>query len=368
MQKCNIPENWSVDLWDQGVCDQRNNQRCWIYASLNPIRQRLSQRLKLKQQNFQLSTNYIFYYAMLYRCEKALDAFKAGRATETEEIISSKGQWCYFAHICEKYGVVPLEIMPDTRSTLDDTPVLEELNACVGRFGEHTATRESILSEVKEILTRYLGKPPKYFGFSWRDTDNNWQETGRITPVDFLRKYGDYHISDHVMIMHHPSVNYPFNRVYCEDMTSENPYLKMLNLDMDAILPLVVKQLKDGEEVVMGSDVLQQADQKLGLLDTAAIPGNNDFTKQQRLEKKLIFARHIMTIDGVRLGEKDVPLYFKVQDSHGRKTGKDGHYTMAADWFAAYALSVVINKKHLTAEQKAQLTKEAIYMPKSERF
>jgi bleomycin hydrolase len=213
-----------------------------------------------------------------------------------------------------------------------------------------------------------LGVPPKKFNFSWIDKNNKAQEIKNISPVDFLEKYCNYKISDRVMIINHPSKKYKFNCAYCEDMSSKNPYLKMLNLDIETIKKLVVEQLKDGEQVVIGSDVLQQSNQLLGILDTEFVLADNDFTKEQRIENKLICARHIMSIDGVHIDNNEQPIRFKVQDSHGGKTGANGHYTMSANWFDEYVLSVVINKKHLSSNQKEMLNKAAIFMPKSERF
>jgi bleomycin hydrolase len=375
MQKFNISNEYNIDLWNEGVCDQMDNQRCWIYASLNPIRQQLSQNLKLKEQNFKLSTNYIFYYAMLYRCKEAIESIISNENTQVDEIVSSKGQWCYFAHICEKYGVVPLEIMPDTESTINDSKLLKELNDLIiqstcelNNSNDIEITKSNILSKAKVILNNYLGVPPEKFNFSWIDKDNNRQEIKDISPVDFLEKHCYYKISNYVMIINHPSEKYKFNCAYCEDMSSDNPYLKMLNLDIETIKELVVKQLKDGEQVVIGSDVLQQANQLLGILDTDFVLSDNNFTKEQRIKDKLIYARHIMTIDGVHIDNNDKPIRFKVQDSHGGKTGANGHYTMSANWFDEYVLSVVFNKKHLSLEQKEMLNKKAIFMPKSERF
>jgi bleomycin hydrolase len=375
MQKFNISNEYNIDLWDEGVCDQMDNQRCWIYASLNPIRQQLLQNLKLKEQNFKLSTNYIFYYAMLYRCKEAIESIISNKDTQVEEIISSKGQWCYFAHICEKYGVVPLEIMPDTESTINDSKLLKELNDLISKstcelnnLDNIEIIKSNILSEAKIILNNYLGVPPEKFDFSWIDKDNKRQEIKDISPVDFLEKHCYYKINNYVMIINHPSEKYKFNCAYCEDMNSDNPYLKMLNLDIETIKELVVKQLKDGEQVVIGSDVLQQANQLLGILDTEFVLSDNNFTKEERIKNKLIYARHIMSIDGVHIDNNDKPIRFKVQDSHGGKTGANGHYTMSANWFDEYVLSVVINKKHLSLEQKEMLNKKAIFMPKSERF
>jgi bleomycin hydrolase len=375
MQKFNISNEYNIDLWDEGVCDQMDNQRCWIYASLNPIRQQLSQKLKLKQQNFKLSTNYIFYYAMLYRCKEAIENIVLNKEIQTDEIISSKGQWCYFADICEKYGVVPLEMMPDTESTFNDSKLLNELNNLIiqstfelKKAVDSDNIKSNILSKAKVILNNYLGAPPKKFNFTWIDKDNKKQEIKDISPVDFLEKHCNYKVSDYVMIINHPSKKYKFDCAYCEDMSSENPYLKMLNLDIQTIKKLVVEQLKDGEQVVIGSDVLQQSNQLLGILDTEFVCSSNNFTKEQRIENKLICARHIMSIDGVHIDDNEKPIRFKVQDSHGGKTGPNGHYTMSTNWFDEYVLNVVINKKHLSSKQKEILNKEAIFMPKGERF
>jgi bleomycin hydrolase len=312
---------------------------------------------------------------MLNRCEDAIDNIISNKNIEIDEIVSSKGQWCYFAPVCEKHGVVPLEIMPDTQSTVNDSKLLKELINLITQSTSELKNsvdseiiKANILAKVELILNDYLGVPPNKFNFSWLDKDNKTQEIKNISPVDFLEKYCKYKISNHIMIINHPSKKYKFNCAYCEDMGSENPYLKMLNLDIETIKKLVVEQLKDGEQVVIGSDVLMQANQMLGILDTDFALSDNNFTKEQRIENKLIYARHIMSIDGVYIDDNEKPIRFKVQDSHGGKTGANGHYTMSANWFNEYVLSVVINKKHLSLNQTEILNKKAVFMPKNERF
>ena len=59
--------------------------------------------------------------------------------------------------------------------------------------------------------------------------------------------------------------------------------------------------------------------------------------------------------------QKIVPCYrdsqqlnhWRVENSWGKESGKDGYYLMTDRWFDEYMYQVVVNKKYLTAEQLA---------------
>ena len=51
-----LERSFEVDLFPGLLCDQRQNGRCWIYASLAPFRQKLG---------IPFSTNYICFFDQL---------------------------------------------------------------------------------------------------------------------------------------------------------------------------------------------------------------------------------------------------------------------------------------------------------------
>lgn len=293
--------------------------------------------------------------------------------TAVEELLreptSSVGQWCYFAVLAEEHGLAPLAAMPDTAASVDGTELTfllcnrlrkgaVELRNC--ETADIPAVRGACLTDIRAILISALGTPPEEF---------NWNGD-TITPKAFLQNYVGADFRDFVMLMHHPSERWLSPRAYheSEDPARRHPYLAMLSVDMETIKAAALRQLRDGEQVVIGCDPRWQSSRYLGVLDTELYDlGTLALSKTEAIETKQICACHVMSIDGVAFDKDGTPSRWKVQDSHGLETGPDGHYVMTDGWFDAFVLSAVIRKKYLSPELLA-LLEHPVYMPKDERF
>ncbi|MBR1810939.1 MAG: hypothetical protein IJ766_04710 [Clostridia bacterium] len=391
MKQYNISHEYNIDLWDEGVCDQGDTPRDWIYAPLNPIRQKVARKLRLKQKNFQLSGGYLYFYAMYERSATFLDTMIAMRdmplsdGTLTDllrEPLDERGQWCDFAAVADKYGLVPLFVMPDVGCHhRSDVMFLLNNRLRLGAMqlrkdGDSTARKAEIMEDIRAILCANLGTPPQTFNFLYTDTDEKRHLLETITPLQFYREYCGTVLTDYVTLIHHPSARYPVHQKYNEETSPEKQscFHSMLSVELAELKAAVVRQLQDGEQVVIGADVRFQSSQMLGILDLSLFENDSVFgrdiamCKADKLAYKLIAARHMMSIDGVHLSDNGAPVRFKVQDSHGAATGADGHYTMSAAWFDEYVLNAVVKKKYLPEQLQERLELPAVYMPRSERF
>ena len=368
-------QTYTIELWDGPVCDQKRNGRCWIYASLNPIRQKLCERYQL--ENFEFSTNYIFFYDQFRKSEDFLDRIIELREAPLDDPslsellrqpIASVGQWCYFGSLAKKHGLVPLEAMPDTDSTVDGSRLTallsnrlrmgaKELRSC--DIEEIEKLRDHILSDIQALLRCCLGTPPA--SFSWSG------ET--LTPHAFMADNCAYSPDDYLMLIHHPSARWPCPALYHElaNPAKQDPFLRLLSVDMETMKALALRQLFDGEQVVVGVDVRKQSSRSQGILDTKLTPLDT-LDKADAIVYREINACHVMSLDGVQLSEAGVPLCWKVQDSHGMETGSDGHYRMTDAWFESYVLNATVKKCYLSPDLLALLDKPPVYMPKEERF
>jgi len=136
--------------------------------------------------------------------------------------------------------------------------------------------------------------------------------------------------------------------------------VKYLNLPMEDLKTLTIKQLKDGKAVWFGSDVGQFSNREEGLLTLDAYNVSNLFdtdfpmTKEQRLDYCESLMTHAMVITGVDLDENDRPIRWKVENSWGKDRGKDGFYVMSDEWFEEYAYQILLDRKYFTDEQAKQ--------------
>jgi bleomycin hydrolase len=145
--------------------------------------------------------------------------------------------------------------------------------------------------------------------------------------------------------------------------------VKYLNLPMDDLRDLTIRQLKDGRPVWFGSDVGQFSDRKGGYLTTDAydLGGlfSTDFpmTKEQRLDYGESLMTHAMVITGVDLDENGKPLRWKVENSWGKERGRDGYYVMNDAWFGEFSYQILLDRKYFSPEQNEAFDKDPIILP-----
>ena len=93
----------------------------------------------------------------------------------------------------------------------------------------------------------------------------------------------------------------------------------------------------------------------------------NRLTKEENLNLYNISMHHIMVFTGVNL-VNDKPQRWKVEDSYGDKEKVNGYYVMNDNFFDEFVLSVVIDKKYLSAKQLELLKQKPIEFEITEPF
>ena len=312
----------------------------------------------------------MFYNRILDSADMPLDSRQV--KTDLDFAGSDGGQFQMAAALVEKYGVVPSYAMPETFNTNDttgfatalgdklkkDALVLRHLKQ-YGKDDEIEKTREKFLSEVYQMTAIAVGEPPKKFDLEYRDDDKKYHLDKDLTPLEFLHKYmGDVDFDDYVVLTNAP--DHEYNKLYglpAEDNIEGSIRIKLLNVPMEYLTSAAIAQLKDGEAVWFGNDVLRQMDRKTGYLDTNLYKLDDLFgvdfkmSKADRLRTGVGQVSHAMTLVGVDEDNGEVRQW-KVENSWGDKSGAKGYYVMNNEWFNDYVYEVVVHKKYLTDKQK----------------
>jgi len=296
------------------------------------------------------------------------------------------GQWDMFRSLVKKYGVVPKEIMPETSASsttreLDDflTKKLREFT-CTFRT-EHAngksvsqlrKLKDSMMETIYRMLCISLGKPPVTFDWEVRDKDKKFVSEKNITPVEFFNKYVGWDLDEFVTVINAPTADKPYGKTYTVKYlgnVEEGDYpVKYLNLPMDDLRDLTIRQLKDGRAVWFGSDVGQFSERKGGYLTSDVLEVDKLFdteftmTKAQRLDYYESQMTHAMVITGVDLDENGRPLRWKVENSWGEDVGEKGFYVMDDKWFGEYAYQILLEKKYLSKKQKKMFESEPVVL------
>ena len=154
-----------------------------------------------------------------------------------------------------------------------------------------------------------------------------------------------------------------YRKKYAGDIY-KNSYVKYINLPIEDLKELTIKQLKDNIPVYMGVHIRKFRDIKSGILDTRLYNYNDTLnlrtlSKEEALNLYDISMQHAMVFTGVNL-INGKPQRWKIEDSHGDKDKVNGYYIMNDNFFNEFVLSVVIDKKYLTEEQLKYLEQEPI--------
>lgn len=371
------------------AANQKKSGRCWIFAALNVLRELTAKKLNLAELEF--SQNYMAFWDKFEKANYFLESViaLAGRPVDDrllsyvlDTAVQDGGQWDMFVNLVEKYGVAPKSAMEETFQSSNTADMNKLLNAKLRRGaallraevaagGDPRALRLRIMDEVHALLCLCFGQPPQTFDFEYVDKDKNFHADRDLTPKSFYEKYVGLDLkNDYVSLINSPTGDKPFYRTVAIDWlgnVAEGRPVRYLNLPMDELKDLIVRQLKDGECVWFGSDVGKKGARDMGIWSDACFDYEGTFamdfamTKGERLDLRDSAMNHAMVITGVNLDAAGQPNRWKIENSWGDEHGDKGYYLMDGGWFDQYVYQAVINKKHLSEKQLAALETEPLH-------
>lgn len=380
--------NFSINLNQGEITNQKQSGRCWMFAALNTFRFKVIEDLNLK--NFELSQSYPLFFDKLEKSNYFLNSILNTLDENLDErlmnhILSDPlgdgGQWDMFVNIVDKYGVVPKEIMPESANSsstrfLDEylTKLLRTYASKLRNAHKNGAKKEELeemvekyMEEIHKALCISLGTPPEIFDFEVRDKDDKFISDKNITPKEFFKKYVKQDLSEYISIINAPTKDKPYNETYTVDFLGnviEGNIVKYINLPIEELKKAAIEQLKAGEPVWFGCDVGQFFSRDGLILDTEVVKVDDlfnvsyDMTKEERLDYGESLMTHAMVFMGVDLDEDGNPTKWRVENSWGKDAGKDGYLVMTDRWFDEYMYQVAVNKKYLSKEVLKNWEKE----------
>lgn len=383
------PFAFNVDIKNGEVTNQKQSGRCWMFASMNVLRNIVIKKFNL--ENFELSQSYTLFWDKLERCNYYMEAVieKANEPLEDRvmdylmsDLLSDGGQWDMFVNIVKKYGLVPKYAYPESQTSSATVQLNKylckilrkyttELRDAVQNEGVKKARelKEEVLKDVYNVLTSTLGQMPEKFDVVLHDKDGKLIEDKGMDAHSFFDKYIGVEIDQYISLINSPTEDKPFNQTYTIKYLGniiEGKIVKHLNLPIEELKKAAVKQLKDGYPVWFGCDVGRSSvvEDERAMLDTKAVDYESLFnvdlklSKEDALDYGYSLMTHAMTFTGVQMNGNEA-LRFKVENSWGEKFGYKGHFVMTSDWFDQYVYQVVVNKKYLTEKSRKDYEKKA---------
>ncbi len=244
-----------------------------------------------------------------------------------------------------------------------------ELRRLVAEGKDASARKDEMLVEYFKALCIAFGRPVDTFDFEYTDKNGKYHVDRDMTPKSFYDKYIGLDLDQYVNVINGPTQDKPYGKTYTVKYLGNvvEGHIKYLNLPMEQLKELVVKQMQAGELVWFGSDCGKFGDRDGGIWDPDSflfgeVLGGFDLTmsKADRLDYRDSAMNHAMVLCGVNLDAAGKPNRWKIENSWGEGAGRKGYYAASDSWFDQFVYQVVINKKFLSDEQRAALEQEPI--------
>lgn len=371
---------FNIETPTQSIHDQQSSGRCWMFSGLNVLRANFA-KAHGDSIKVEFSQAYLFFYDQLEKANLMLQGVIdcARKPINDPRVqfffrspINDGGTFCGVADLSEKYGLVPMNVMPETYSSDNTTTMRRLVSSKLREFGLElrrmvaqgkksaaiAQRKTEMLSTIYHILSLTLGEPVKEFSYTF--TDKNGKALGpakTYTPKSFYKAtVGAPLNGTFIMVMNDP--RRPYYKTYEVELdrhTYDGHNWKYLNLPMDSIAQLAIRSLKDGHKMYSSYDVGKQFDRKLGFEDTENYDYGTLFgttfgmNKAERIETFDSGSTHAMTLTAVDLDSEGKPVKWKVENSWGPSYGQQGCLIMTNRWFNEYMFRLVVNKKYASA-------------------
>lgn len=392
--------NFSVETPKQNIHNQHSSGRCWLFTGMNVLRANFARKHK-DSLRVEFSHVYLSFHDQLEKANLMLQGTidNANKPFKDPIVqyffrnpISDGGTFCGVADLVDKYGLVPMEVQPETYSAENTSRMAKIISSKLRQFGLELRNmcqsktsanaiknrKTEMLGEIYNILVLSLGEPVKTFQYAFKD--KNGKQIGKpktYTPQSFRDEVmGGKLTGSFLMVMNDPRHEYyKTYEVEYNRHTYDGQNWKYINLPMDEIAKLAIASLKDSTKMYSSYDVGKQLDSKRGYLaldnyDYATLYGTTfPMTKAERISTFDSGSTHAMTLTAVDLDENGQPKKWKVENSWGPTNGHNGCLIMTNDWFNEYSFRLVVDKKYASEKiLKAEKTKPVMLMPDDPLF
>jgi bleomycin hydrolase len=354
-------------------------------------------------------SNAFLQYMIDFRDRDMMDR-EVVRVLQGNLYVGDGGYWENFADLANKYGVVPKEVMPETKSSSStgamnkflyqklrsDVVKLHKMHKAGKSVKKLIAEKEKMMAEVYRILVLNLGEPPKEF--SWRykpkkekdkdededdgddeDEDEDDDADGTVekdetititmTPKQFMKEFVGIDLNDYMNVFHdtiHPAGKY--YQVRMSRNGYDNRDISYVNVDIDTMKKIAIDSIKGGDAMLFAADVSHDQSKDAGIMaaglyDYESLYGLEvAMTKAERALYRDSVRNHGMNLVGVDMKGK-TPLKWRVENSWGTDNGGKGFWTMYDDWFDMHVYNIIVLKKYVPKKVQDIAKQSPVILP-----
>lgn len=382
--------NFDINIKTLPAANQKASGRCWLFAATNVCREVIAKKLNLA--NFELSQSYLAFYDRLEKSNYLLEAIIELIDKEYDDRtlafllqngVGDGGQWDMFVSLANKYGLCPKNVYPETNTSSATRETAQLINFTIRKFASDAKAlynekgleavrkeKEEVLNKIYFLLVNAYGLPPEKFDFEYTDKDGNYHLEKGFDALSFKEKYLGDSLNDYVSLINAPTKDKAFGKTYTVQYLGNvvgGKQVTHLNVTMDRMKELILKQLRDDRIVWFGSDVGFYGDREEGVWDDTRFDLETPFgldlkmNKGESLDYHASQMNHAMCITGVSFKE-GIPSKWKIENSWGKDRAKDGYYIMSKSWFDQFVYQAVVDKKYLNKEELKALQGEPVVL------
>ena len=397
------------------ITNQKASGRCWMFAGFNVMRPKVIHELGL--DGFEFSSAYLQFWDKMEKSNLYLeqiielrDADRLDREWQlvNEWMVGDGGWWNFVTALIEKYGVVPVSAMPETRSSENTramNAVLERLlrSRAVGIVEAHEGgadiealrqIKERALADVYRFLALNLGEPPTEFEWRYEAKRKKKGQNGddsqsgsdeeeppkveqerlselrRYTPQSFYKEFVGVDLSEFVCLYH--DVSQPLDRHFrfsrARNIAGE-PEMDFVNVDIGAIKEIAVSSVLANQPLWFAVNMGEDQSREHGIMEHELFDYETlfgiemPFTKADRTRFNAGASNHAMVLLGVDLDEGRRPRKWLVENSWGDDKGNKGTWTLYDRWFDEHVYTVIVHRDHVPAKVLAIFEEEAEALP-----
>ncbi len=381
---------YKVDV--KGITDQKSSGRCWMFTGLNVLRPKVMEKYNIS--SFEFSTNHLFFWDQFEKANLFLQAIIDHKDKPMDDKtvewlfknpIGDGGVWNSLTNLVDKYGVVPKEVMPETKNSEStrwmsrlvrrklredgiELRKMAEKKADVNKLQER---KIEMLGDIYKMLAINLGEPPTEFNWRYKDKDNNISELKKYTPISFFKEaLPDVSFDNYIMLMNDPSRDYyKLYEIEYDRNVMEGKNWIYINLPADDLKKYALTSIKNNEAMYASCDVGKQLNKDEGLLSLQNFDYESIYGVKFGMDKKdriISFesgSSHGMALIAVDVDKNEKPVKWQFENSWGASAGHNGYLTFTDEWFNEYMFRVVVLKKFIDQKTLDILKTKAIKLP-----